>query len=256
MTERRPARAIKVGLCGFTMAQARYAAHFPVVEVQQTFYDPPADKLLDRWRAMVPAEFEFTLKAWQLITHLGTSPTYRRLKRALTDRERADAGAFRATEIVDHAWRVSLACAERLRATAMLFQCPASFRPTPEHLANLRGFLGRVARPPGLRLMFEPRGPAWTYELARPLCDELGLVYVVDPFVTPWRARRGDAVTYLRLHGVTGARHVYDEAELDALGGMLPVDGDVYVMFNNIPRVADARRFMQRLGLDRTTRAT
>jgi uncharacterized protein YecE (DUF72 family) len=55
-----------------------------VVEVQQTFYEPPADTTIRRWRARAPAAFEFTLKAWQLITHEPSSPTFRRLKRPLT----------------------------------------------------------------------------------------------------------------------------------------------------------------------------
>src|SRR5688572_4854048 len=100
---------VVTGLCGFTMAQSRYAAHFPVVEVQQTFYEPPADRVLDRWRATMPDGFEFTLKAWQLITHVATSPTYRRLKRALTAVERAAVGGFRDSPIVDEAWRVTRA---------------------------------------------------------------------------------------------------------------------------------------------------
>jgi uncharacterized protein YecE (DUF72 family) len=92
--------------------------------------------------------------------------------------------------------------------------------------------------------MFEPRGPAWTYALARPLCDELGLVYVVDPFATSWLAPPVDPLTYFRLHGITGARHVYSDAELDQLAAMLPATGETCVLFNNIPRVADAQRFL------------
>jgi uncharacterized protein YecE (DUF72 family) len=30
---------VRVGLCGFTMAMEDYAMHFPVVEVQNTFYE-------------------------------------------------------------------------------------------------------------------------------------------------------------------------------------------------------------------------
>lgn len=237
---------IKVGLCGFTIAQSRYPAAFPVVEVQQTFYQPPAAAVMDRWRAVVPADFEFTLKAWQLITHPALSPTYRRLKRALSETERAGAGGFRASAIVDEAWAVTVACAARLRATAILFQCPGSFRPTPDNLNSLRAFMARIDRPAGVRLMFEPRGAAWTYELARPLCDELGLTYVVDPFVTRWPPGLPDRVTYFRLHGVSGARHSYTDAELEELAGIARRPGDVYVMFNNIPRLADAQRFLRR----------
>jgi uncharacterized protein YecE (DUF72 family) len=237
-----------VGLCGFTIAQFRYASEFPVVEVQQTFYQPPSTQLIERWRTAAPDEFEFTLKAWQLITHPASSPTYRRLKRVLTDTERAGAGGFRASDIVDEAWAVTLDCAARLRATAILFQCPRSFGPTADNLNSLRSFVARLHRPAGVRLMFEPRGEAWTYDLARALCDELGLVYVVDPFVTRWPARLADPVTYFRLHGVSGARHTYSDSELAELAVMARAAGDVYVMFNNIPRVADARRFMQLAG--------
>jgi uncharacterized protein YecE (DUF72 family) len=52
-----------------------------VVEVQQTFHDPPPLATLQRWRVEAPADFEFTPKAWQVITHLGTSRTCRRLRR-------------------------------------------------------------------------------------------------------------------------------------------------------------------------------
>lgn len=34
--------AVRVGLCGFSMAMRSYASQFPVVEVQSTFYDPPS----------------------------------------------------------------------------------------------------------------------------------------------------------------------------------------------------------------------
>lgn len=243
---------IKVGLCGFTMSAARYPYHFPVVEVQQTFYQPPSDAVLARWRVQMPASFEFTMKAWMLITHTAKSPTYRRLRRRLTASEAAGAGSFRPTPIVDEAWQVSLACARRLRATAILFQCPASFRPEPENLAAMRAFFDRVERPKNVRLLFEPRGPAWTPAIVRPLIEDLGLVHVVDPFVT---TTVSTDLTYWRLHGITGNRHVYSDAELAQLAAMVPARGPTYVMFNNIPRVDDAERFKPLIGQRRVTTA-
>jgi hypothetical protein len=53
---------------------------------------------------------------------------------------------------------------------------------------------------------------------------------------------------YLRLHGVTGARHVHTSAELDAVAAALPEAGSVCVMFNNLPRIGDARRFRDLVG--------
>src|SRR5215211_4148447 len=123
-------KRVKVGCCGFRMAMAEYVAHFQVVEVQQTFYQPPQVQTLERWRAEAPKDFEFTLKAWMLITHEARSPTYRRLKRELTEEEREQCGSFRPTPMVREAWDVTLACARALKARRVLFQCPASFRPT------------------------------------------------------------------------------------------------------------------------------
>src|SRR4051794_34028871 len=150
---------VRVGLCGFTMAFADYVREFAVVEVQQTFYEPPRDATLMRWRRQAPLRFEFTLKAWQLVTHEASSPTYRRLRRPLSAHERHDCGSLRTTPIVLEAWQRTLACAALLRATAVLVQCPRSFRPTPENADRMRAFFGTVPRPPGVRILWEPRGP-------------------------------------------------------------------------------------------------
>ncbi|HZH32273.1 MAG TPA: DUF72 domain-containing protein [Pyrinomonadaceae bacterium] len=233
--------SIKVGCCGFRMAQAEYAARFPVVEVQQTFYQPPQVKTLERWRADAPADFEFTLKAWQLITHEARSPTYRRLKRELTEDEKAGAGSFRPTAIVREAWDVTLACAEALQAARVLFQCPSSFTPTQEHVRDLRRFFERIERPRKLVCLWEPRGN-WPEELVRDLCVELDLTHVVDPFaartLTPERC-------YYRLHGRSGWRYKYEEDELAELVSMLPTRGVSYVLFNNVRMLDDAARFQE-----------
>lgn len=232
---------VKAGCCGFRMARREYTAHFPVVEVQQTFYQPPQVKTLERWRAEAPKDFEFTLKAWMLITHEARSPTYRRLKRELTEEERDECGAFRPTPIVREALDVTLACAEALKARRILFQCPASFKPTKENVKNMREFFERMKRPRGMQLLWEPRG-GWADTLVRELCQELDLTHVVDPFsartVTPERC-------YFRLHGRRGFRYVYEDEELEELYGMLPKKGTSYVLFNNVRMREDAARFQR-----------
>ena len=231
---------IRLGLCGFTMSASEYFETFPVVEVQQTFYEPPAPRTLLRWREQSPEGFEFTMKAWQLITHRATSKTYRRLKTALTDEEKRDAGSFQLTPIVRRAWTITLECARVLRATSILLQCPASFRPTDENLANMRRFFAAIERPDGVRLMWEPRGDAWQDDVILDLCRQLSLTHVVDPFV---RNALTSSPTYWRLHGLGNAYRSYTDDELRTLAARVPADGDTYVMFNNIPRVGDARRF-------------
>src|SRR6185503_15283969 len=108
---------IKVGLCGFTIGAAAYFETFSVVEVQQTFYDPPAERVIERWRAQAPDSFEFTMKAWQVITHRGTSRTCRRMK---TPMNLSEAGAFQLNDTTRAAWAKTVRCAKLLRATAIL----------------------------------------------------------------------------------------------------------------------------------------
>src|SRR3954449_6843078 len=60
---------IRVGLCGFRMAMGEYARHFPVVEVQSTFYEPASDAVMQRWLATTAPSLEYTMKVWQLVTH-------------------------------------------------------------------------------------------------------------------------------------------------------------------------------------------
>jgi uncharacterized protein YecE (DUF72 family) len=239
---------IKLGMCGFTIGAAAYYRKFKVVEVQQTFYDPPADATLARWRADAPPDFEFTMKAWQVITHLGTSRTYRRLRSPFSDAERAEAGGFRATPTVFAAWQRTLRCAELLRATAILFQCPASFRATDDNVAAMRAFFARIEQPPRVRLMWEPRGP-WPDDLVGSLCRDLGLIHAVDPFIRPSLTPE---LPYWRLHGNESHYARYSDDELRQIDAWLPADPgtDAYVLFNNIPRVHDIRRFRE-LGLGR-----
>ena len=230
----------KVGLCGFTIGAAAYYEMFPVVEVQQTFYDPPSALTLERWRAQAPPAFEFTMKAWQVITHAGTSRTYRRLKSPFSERQKSEAGGFRVNPTVLDAWKATLACAKRLHATAILFQCPASFRATEENAGAMRRFFDTIERPDGVRLLWEPRGP-WPDDLVATLCRELGLVHAVDPFIRPSVTPQ---ILYWRLHGNGTHYATYTDAELAQLHAWLESAGEAYVMFNNIPRVNDSKRFL------------
>ena len=151
-------KKIEVGCCGPGMALARYQKIFSVLEVQQTFYQPPETTTLEKWRAQTPDDFEFVLKAWQLITHAATSPTYRRIKRDLTDKEKREAGFFRLTPIVLEALKVTYDCAHALKSKSILFQCPKSFLPTIENQNQLRKFFSSIERPDQFQFYWEPRG--------------------------------------------------------------------------------------------------
>ncbi len=78
----------------------------------------------------------------------------------------------------------------------IVFQCPASFRPTELHVRNLETFFRGAGMCPHL-LAWEPRGD-WPEDLVRNLCTRLNLIHCVDPFA-------GKLVTagvrYFRLTG-------------------------------------------------------
>lgn len=236
---------LRIGTCGFGRTRKpEFAKALSCVEIQHTFYKPPQVKTLEKWRAEMPADFEFTLKAWQMITHEPGSPTYRRLKRPLTDKEEAEAGAFKPTETVDEAWQVTLESATALGARTILFQCPAKFTQTTEHINDLRRFFKRIDRGEMI-FAWEPRGNTWDDKTVAKLCRDLGLRHVVDPFkartVTP------DKI-YYRLHGIGGWNYEYEEGELEELASMIPQDEVSYVFFNNRVMFDDAVRFAKILG--------
>jgi len=193
---------------------------------------------LQRWRASVPSDFEFTLKAWQLITHTVKSPTFRRLKTKLTDSQFAQCGSFQMTSVVLQAWEKTLACAEALSARYVLFQCPASFLCHPINIDQMRQFFRSIERR-GLTLLWEPRGN-WPAEQILSLCHELNLVHAVDPFIMKPVTH---GLIYFRLHGGKDFKHVFSDSELQHLAGLIPAGSPAYVMFNNIQMLADATRF-------------
>lgn len=234
---------IEIGTCGFGRTKRPdYVKELAVVEIQHTFYQPPQIETLEKWRADVSARFEFTLKAWQLITHESTSPTYRRLNKELTEKESAETGFFKPTKIVREALDVTLASAKALNARTILFQCPARFQPLPENILNLKRFFTEIDRG-DLNLAWEPRGK-WDDDLILELCTELDLWHCVDPFarrtVTPDRI-------YYRLHGRKQWRYTYDDDELEELAAMLPKDRLAYVFFNNITMKDDAVKLQKLL---------
>ena len=242
-----------VGCCGWTEAQARYVVDFATIELQTTFYQPPADAVAKRWRSQAPPGFRFCLKAWQLITHAPSSPTYRRLKSGISPTERDLYGGFQPTEQVWLAWERTREIAQILQADAIVFQCPKSFLPTRTNTGNLTRFFHQVERDNRI-FAWEPRGDDWRPELIRDLCVENNLIHCVDPFQSA--PLFGDSL-YWRLHGRTGYRYRYTEEDLIELETRLRTQGrppgPQYIMFNNIHSRDDGQRFKRQTACGTTT---
>ena len=238
----RPSAQVKVGCCGFALAQARYFQTFPCVEIDSSFYQLPKIETAARWRAAAPKDFQFALKSWQVITHPASSPTYKRTRLDPRDAEYCGHFGFNAT--VRWAWDETYAVATALRAFLVLFQCPASFRPTKENIACLRRFFEKAKR--GRFFMgWEPRGE-WDAELVARLCGELDLVHVVNPFKNPVPAPA--KIRYFRLHGASGYRHQFTNDELHLLKTICAAGrGPAYCFFNNVAMAANAQQFARLL---------
>jgi len=223
------------------MAQEKYLQVFRFVEIDSSFYQLPRLETAARWRAAAPQGFQFAMKAWQVITHRASSPTYKRTR--IDPRDREYCGHFGFNPTIRWAWDETFAVAKTLNAILVLFQCPVSFRPTSENVANLKKFFERAKR--GKFFMgWEPRGE-WDTELVARLCQELDLIHVVDPLQSPSAAR--GKIKYFRLHGIGGAQHHYTNQQLQRLKEFCAGRASAYCAFNNLAMADDAQRLMKLL---------
>jgi uncharacterized protein YecE (DUF72 family) len=111
-----------------------YGARLPTVEVNNSFYRTPKEKVLLEWAEQTPAEFRFVLKASRRITHIN------RLK----DEDDSLAYFLRTANVLG----------EKLGPT--LFQCPPSLK---KDVGRLREFLAKVPRT--WRAALEFRHASW-----------------------------------------------------------------------------------------------
>ncbi len=162
---------------------AHYAGRFPAVEVNNTFYRMPKEKVLLDWAAQVPPGFRFVLKASQRITHRA------RLVDVASD--------------VEYFCRISAALGDRRGPS--LFQLPPNLK---QDLPRLATFLGLLPR--RWRATIEFRHSSWFEEPVYALLRQHDVALCIadhDDFTTPPVATASWG--YARLHRAT-----YDEAGL------------------------------------------
>jgi len=111
-----------------------YAARFPTVEINYTFYRMPTEKILAGWTTQVPPEFRFTLKAPRRITH--------------------DAKLSSCEELTSAFCRVAGTLGSQLGA--LLFQLPPTLK---KDVPRLDAFLASL--PPKAPAAFEFRHASW-----------------------------------------------------------------------------------------------
>jgi uncharacterized protein YecE (DUF72 family) len=161
-----------------------YARAFSTVEINNTFYRFPTEKVLEQWTAETPEGFTFAIKANQRITH--------------TSRLR-DVG------------EVTLSFVERCRSIGgrlgpILFQLPPQLRRDDDRLAAFLALL-----PPGGRYAIEFRHASWFEDAVLDALAGAGvaLVQADDEKLASPRVATAD-FCYVRLR-----RDDYDETALD-----------------------------------------
>ncbi|MGV9556941.1 DUF72 domain-containing protein [Streptomyces sp. NPDC003401] len=227
-----------------------YAEHFPLVEVDATYYALPSERTSRLWAQRTPDGFVFDVKAFSLLTGHPTRSAV--LPPGLPD-------DVRSPKALDEVWRRFSDGIRPLRDAgrlgAVLFQFPPWLRPGPRADAVLAECRERTA---GWPVCVEFRHPDWWHEPRRRTTEDLLRSYgfsavAVDmepslpsaiPPVTPVTCER---LAVVRFHGRSRAwgtgskedrfRHEYTDGELrawvprvHALAGRAE---RVHVLFNN-----------------------
>ena len=230
---------IKIGCCGFPVAQSRYYQNFSLIEINQTFYQLPELKTAVKWGQAAPKGFEFIIKAWQLITHPPSSSTYKKLREKIPESRKKYYGHFSQTDEVKEAWRRTFEFGELLKTKIYLFQTPASLRPNVDCITNLYKFFKNIHNRE-LTFVWEPRGE-WPEDLVVKVCRDLNLIHCVDPLRS--KPLHGH-IRYYRMHGAyEGHRVVYDHKySLSQLNETLKLSDKPlnYILFNNSNMWQDA----------------
>jgi uncharacterized protein YecE (DUF72 family) len=111
-----------------------YAGRLKAVELNNTFYRMPQRSMVESWKAQVPADFRFSVKASQRITH------FKRLK-----------------EVGDETkYMLDTVSALEDRLGVVLFQLPPNMKKDIERLEALLKIL-----PTDIKATFEFRHPTW-----------------------------------------------------------------------------------------------
>ncbi len=141
---------------------AYYAKQFPVVEVDATYYGPPAEQTTRLWAERTPAGFTFNIKAFSLLTGHPTkvSAIYKDL-RPDTDKKNVYPDDL-PPQTYEEIWTRFLTAldplAEAGKLGALLFQFPPWFG---IRKSNKEYMLEVAARCKPLRPVFELRNASW-----------------------------------------------------------------------------------------------
>lgn len=187
-----------------------YAEHFNTVEINNTFYRYPTEKLLQGWYDKTPANFKFTLKANRLITHTRK---------------------FHNTEDSTKQF-YQLANTLKEKLLCVLFQLPPFVHKNLELIEKIAG-----QTDPKVTNVLEFRHESWWSSDVYALMEKKGLVFcaVSASDLPETLVETADSV-YVRFHGKNGwYKHFYPDEELKAWAEKIEESNAkrVFCYFNN-----------------------
>jgi uncharacterized protein YecE (DUF72 family) len=237
---------------------AYYARQFPLVEVDSTYYSPPAEQTAKLWAERTPDDFTFNIKAFSLLTGHPTKPSalYKDL-RPETDKKNLYPDDL-SSQAYEDVWTRFLSALDPLveagKLGVLLFQFPPWFTIRRSNKQYLLEVANRC-RP--LKVALEFRHQSWfTGDNADETLDflrEHQLPYVcVDmpqghrSSIPPVLAATGD-LAVVRFHGHSDKwtskniyekfGYLYSDSELKEwapkLRDLADETGEIYVLMNN-----------------------
>jgi uncharacterized protein YecE (DUF72 family) len=268
---------------------AYYAAQFPVVEADSTYYRPPSPELTRSWVERTPPGFVMNVKAYSLLTGHPTKPEtlWPDILDALDPEVAAKKNVYPQhlpDEAMDEVWLRFQNALEPLQEAgklgAVLFQYPVWFTPkraNREALAQVR------ERLEDMRICVEFRSPTWLEEDDRGrtldvLTDnELALVVVDAPAVShlPTVPVATSDLAVVRFHGraddtwkvrtssaAERFKYLYDENEIEQwvphVRELAQQAQEVHLLMNNcyqdygVRNAADLRNALLDAGAEET----
>lgn len=190
-----------------------YRNIFDTVEINNTFYNLPEEKTLEKWKNAVSESFLFSVKASRYITHM----------KKLKDPDKSLPRFFERIKILKD------------NLGPILFQCPPNWRVNTE---RLEAFLDALSD--DYRYTFEFRDPSWFDEKVYRLLKKKGAafcIYDLEGRLSP-KEITSDFI-YLRLHGPAGNAYQgsYDTQALSGWAGAFSTWSDmgkeIFCYFDN-----------------------
>jgi uncharacterized protein YecE (DUF72 family) len=168
-----------------------YSRIYNFVEVNSTFYEIPSTNQIEKWRNIVPEDFQFTVRAHRSITH------QYKLQRTKENLKRLE--------------EMKKIC-EILQAEILLLQTPASLEITKDVIEDFRDLLSSIESDK-LRIALETRGTkisTYPRELLK-IKQEYNIINSVDLLKGELPAFKSD-ILYTRLFG-KGEKNIYQPTD-------------------------------------------